>query len=694
MQTERHFRARFFLPLLFASASALAAFGQAAQPPVPYGDALQRAKAIVAKMTLQERLDQMHGTQDATRRRIVVGLPRLGIPDLHITNGPAGVGHGGIVTPPATAFPAPIAVAATWDPELARLEGRVMGEETRMLGSGLLESPDINIARVPQGGRVFESYGEDPFLASRIAVANIEGIQSTWMIANVKHYVANNQETDRHTINEIVDERALREIYLPAFKAAIQEAHVASLMCAYPQVNGEFNCANKHLLRDVLLNEWKFDGFITSDFGAVQSTVPSLEAGLDLELPTGIYFGDALGQAAKDGRVNVELIDQALIRRFTKQIEFGWFQRQPTTPAMLPVMADGKAAREIAAQSMVLLKNDKSLLPLQRARIRTIALLGPYAIRALIGGGGSSQVTPLYTVEPLAGLYNADPKKVTYIVQDGSDIAAAVSAAKLADVAVVMVGQETSEGHDHSLSLGDAQDKLVSAVARANPRTVVVLKTGSPVLMPWLSDVAAVLEAWYPGEEDGDAVADVLFGAVDPSGKLPITFPRTVDDTLARDPATYPGNGKVVSYKEGLDVGYRGYIAHGVKPLFPFGFGLSYTSFAFDDLSVGPVQSDGSVTVSLRITNTGSVPGADVAQLYVGYPPITEGNEPPLQLRAFQKVTLQPREFRTVTLKLEPQAFSYWSEKMNGWQVAQGKFQLFAGDSSANTPLHGSVNLP
>src|ERR1039457_4238217 len=357
--------------------------------------AVQRARRLVARMTLDEKIAQVHGIRDAAHYRFVPGLPRLGIPELHVTNGPAGVGPGGAGSQkPATALPAPIALAASWDPELARTYGRIAAEETRSLGNNLLESPDINIARMPQGGRVFESYGEDPFLVSRLAVANIQGIQETGVIANVKHYLANNQETNRGTINEIIAERALREIYMPAFEASIKEAHVASVMCAYPRVNGLFNCENMPLLHDVLKTEWGFDGFVTSDFGAVHSSVPSALAGLDLELPTGIYFGAALRKAVDSGAVPIAVIDEMLVRRYTKMIQLGWFG-PPLKVKPIPTLAHGAVSREIAEQSMVLLKNEGNLLPLDRASIKSIALLGPYAVRQMTGGGGSSHVIPL-----------------------------------------------------------------------------------------------------------------------------------------------------------------------------------------------------------------------------------------------------------------------------------------------------------
>jgi beta-glucosidase len=643
-------------------------------------------------MTLEEKIAQVHGIRDATHYRIVPGVPRLGIPELHVTNGPAGVGPGGAGSQKqATALPAPIALAASWDIELARTYGRIAAEETRSLGYNLLESPDINIARVPQGGRVFESYGEDPFLVSRLAVANIEGIQATGIIANVKHYLANNQETNRGTINEIVAERPLHEIYMPAFEASVKEAHVASVMCAYPRVNGLFDCENQPLLHDVLKKDWGFDGFVTSDFGAVHSTVPSALAGLDLELPTGIYFGDSLHKAVESGAVPIAVIDEMLVRRYTKMIQLGWFGPQPNAKP-IPMLAHGAISRDIAEQSMVLLKNDRNLLPLDRTTIQSITLLGPYAVRQMTGGGGSSHVIPLYSVAPVDGLDAALLSQTKIVLQDGNDIDAAVAAAKKADVAILMVGDDEGEDHDHSIELPAAQNRLIAAVAKASPKTIVVLKSGSAVLMPWLQDVPAVLEAWYPGEEDGAAVAAVLLGAVNPSGKLPLTFPRSLEDTLASKPDQFPGDGTTVHYSEGLEVGYRAYNAHNVPPLFPFGFGLSYTTFSFDGLKVTS-RSNTDMTVSFRVTNTGQRPGAEVVQLYIDFPPIAEGNEPPRQLKGFRKMMLQPGESKTIELPLTPRSFSYWSEQTHAWQVATGTFHILVGDSSANTPLSQTLDI-
>jgi beta-glucosidase len=666
----------------------------AAQSAMTHSEAVRRARALVAAMSLDEKIAQAHGFRDETHHRTVAGNARLGIPELHVTNGPAGVGPGGAgPQKPATAMPAPIALAATWDPEAARLYGRIVGEETRELGSNLLESPDINIARVPQAGRVFEGYGEDPFLTARIGAAHIEGIQSTGMIANVKHYVANNQETDRLTINEIIPERALREIYLPAFEAAVKEAHVASIMCAYPRINGLYNCENKPLLDGIIRSEWGFDGFITSDFGAVHSTVPSVLAGLDLELPTGIYLSDQLRAAVESGAVPMKVLDEMLVRRFAKMMEFGWFGPQPAAKPV-PVSADGGIAREIADESMVLLKNEGGIIPLDAGRCKSVALIGTYAVQPMTGGGGSSHVVPLYKVAPVDGLRAALNAGVKIQVLDGSDVPAAVAAAKQADVAILMVGDDEGEEHDHGIDLTGDQNELIAAVVEANPRTVVVLKSGSAVIMPWVDRVPAILEAWYPGEEDGNAVADVLLGKVNPSGKLPLTFPRTVADTLAANKDQFPGDGVTVHYSEGLKVGYRAFQAGHLRPLFPFGFGLSYTSFRMDGLTVEAAKPGGQTTVTFTVTNTGKRAGDEVAQLYLTYPAIAEGNEPPRQLKAFQKVTLGAGETKTVQLTLNARSFSYWSERAHDWRLAHGTFTLEVGNSSADTPLAVKLAVP
>jgi beta-glucosidase len=661
---------------------------------VPAANTEARARAIVAKMRLDEKIAQVHGIEDGVHFRYVPGVPRLGVPPLRITNGPAGVGHGGLSRQlRATALPAPISVAASWDVDLARRYGVIAGQETRELGSDLLESPDINIIRVPQNGRAFESFSEDPYLVGRLSVASIEGTQSVGALANVKHYLANNQEADRRTIDERIGERALREIYMPGFEASVKEANVASVMCAYQKVNGAFNCENGPLLNDVLKQEWHFKGFVISDYGAVHSTAPSALNGLDLEMPVGEYYSLALKTAVEKGVVPMSAIDDMLVRRYAAMMRFGLFGVR-AKPSAVPVLEDGKAAREMAEQGMVLLKNKGDVLPLDGSALKSIALIGPDALRAKTGGGGSSHVIPFYSIEPSDGIEAHMPPHTRVDLLDGCNVEAAVAAAKLANVAIVMVGDDETEGHDHAIELPAAQNELIAAVAVVNPKTIVVLKSGSAMLMPWLNSVAAVLEAWYPGEEDGNAVAAVLFGDVNPSGKLPLTFPKSVKDTVARDPAEYPGNGHTVQYSEGLEVGYRWYQSHQVEPLFPFGFGLSYTRFSYSGLTVVAGRPGAhTATVRFHVTNIGKRQGAEVAQVYVGFPRIEAGEEAPRQLKGFRKIMLAPGESREVVVALDARAFSYWSIKDHDWRVQPGAYSIMAGPSSQEVPLVSSIAM-
>lgn len=648
----------------------------------------QRAEALVAQLTLAEKITELHGIQNSQHQRFVPGIPRLGVPDFRITNGPAGVGPSDDPQQqPATALPAPISLAASFDPTLASAYGDVVGSETRDLAHSLLEGPDINIARVPENGRTFEGYGEDPYLVGQLAAADIQGIQRNGIIAEVKHFFANNQETNRFTVNEIIDDRTAHEIYLPQFQAAVQQGHAGSVMCAYPKVNGTYDCENPYLLTTVLRDQWGFQGFVQSDFGAAHSTVPSALAGMDLEMPTGVHYGDAMQQAVSSGQISESVIDSLLVRRFTVEIQFGLFDR-PLASAPIPVAADGAFARSAAEQGTVLLRNQGNALPLSSAT-GSVAVIGPYAGAAKTGGGGSSHVDPLYTVSPVAGIQARVPGAVVSY-DSGADPATAAAVAAKADVAVVMVGDNETEGTDRpGLALSGNQDQLVEAVAAANPHTIVVVKSGAPVLMPWVNQVSGIVEAWYPGEEDGNAVAAVLFGDVDPSGKLPITFPAANGDVPAHTPQQYPGVNGVAVYSEGLDVGYRWYDSQHITPLFPFGYGLSYTSFRLSRLSVS--GRDGHATVSVDVTNTGSRTGADVAQAYVTDP--AAAGEPPLQLKGFQKVTLRPGQTRRVTMRLDQHSFSIWNTAAQAWTTVPGTYQIQVGDSSVNLPLHAPVTV-
>ncbi|MDE3068083.1 MAG: glycoside hydrolase family 3 C-terminal domain-containing protein [Verrucomicrobiota bacterium] len=656
-----------------------------------------RARALVGQMTLQEKIEELHGFRDRAHQRYVPPIPRLHVPGLRIANGPAGVGPADdIHQKPATALPAPISLAASWDVRLAQRYGVVIGREARDLTDGLLEGPDVNIARVPQNGRTFEAFGEDPYLVSQMAVAEIQGIQGQGVIANVKHYLANNQETDRFTVNEIVGERALREIYLPAFEASVKKGRVASIMAAYPKVNGAYCCQNAEFLDQVLKKEWGFQGFVTSDFGAVHSTVPSALAGLDLEMPTGKYFGSALEAAVKSGQVPMSVIDDKLVRRFRTMMQFGLFDH-PLQPKPIPARKDGKEALRIAEEGMVLLKNAGDELPLDPAKLHRIAIFGPYAAKAMTGGGGSSHVVPLYTVDPVAGIERRAGAKVKTDLADGKDIDQAVALAKSADVAIVMVGDRETEGHDHPLTLAGNQDQLVEAVAAANPHTVVVLRTGSAALMPWLDKVPAILEAWYPGEEDGHAVAAVLFGDVNPSGKLPLTFPKQLGDLPAHTPEQYPGVDGVAHYSEGIFVGYRHIDARDIEPLFPFGYGLSYTTFDYKNLRIVPSHvsladdSKAAVAVDLQITNTGKRAGEEVVELYVGLPSTPAIPQPPRQLKAFAKVSLKPGQTRRVRLRLDAHSLACWNTAAHRWNILPGTYHIMAGASSRDIRLQGDL---
>lgn len=710
--------------IILVSISSLAVRAQSS--PADY-DA--RAREIVSQMTLEEKIAELHGVGHSGHKRLVPGIPRLKIPPLKVANGPCGVGPGDETNQlPATALPAPISLAASWDVRLAKQYGVIIGLEARDMGDDLLEGPDINIARVPQNGRTFEAFGEDPYLTGQMAVNEIQGIQSQGEIANVKHYAANNQETNRMSVNEIISERALREIYLPAFEASVKQGHVSSVMSAYPQVNGEFCCQNDDLQNKILKAEWDFQGFITSDFGAVHSTVPSAMAGLDLEMPSGKYFGSNLLDAVKTGQVPMAVIDEKLIRRFRTMMQYGLFDNQPANKPV-PVKEDGEASRRIAEEGMVLLKNDNNELPLNTDKLHIIAVIGPFAAKAMAGGGGSSHVIPLYTVDPVPPIQIRAGTNVLVQFANGSSIDEAVSMAKLADVAIVMVGDRESEGHDHPITLTGNQDKLIEAVAAANPHTIVVLKTGTAALMPWVDKVPAILEAWYPGEEDGNAVAAVLFGDVNPSGKLPLTFPKRLSDLPANTPEQYPGTNNIVRltrasesgqlvrypktnstvhYSEGIFVGYRHYDADNIEPLFPFGYGLSYTTFSYTNLAItfrnkpaktiyvkDPRENYAKpvVDVEFDVSNTGDRAGEEIVQLYVGLPTEPDVPQPPRQLKHFAKIPLQPGQTAHVRFELDGKSLACWDDDLYAWTILPGTYQVMVGSSSRDTPLEGKFEV-
>ncbi|WP_254896928.1 glycoside hydrolase family 3 C-terminal domain-containing protein [Amycolatopsis sp. Hca4] len=680
-------------PLVLAVVLGLSLTTPAAAQAQPWRDARQspdrRAAELVAAMTLDEKISQLHLQPDAEHQRFVPPIPRLGVPGFRIANGPAGMGPADDKPQkPATALPATMALASTFDTGLARRYGRLIGSETRALAHNVSEAPDINMARVPRNGRTFEGMGEDPVLAGALAAADIRGIQENGTIAEVKHYAANNQETQRFSIDEHIDERTLNEIYLPHFERAVTEGRAGSVMCAFPKINGVFVCENPALLQGKLRDEWGFKGFVQSDWGAAHSTLGSVNAGMNLEMIDGTWYGDKLKQAVLAGQVTERRVDELLLPRFRTMFAFGQFDHPPVL-SPLPTAQHDAAAKEFAERGMVLLRNEHAQLPLD-AGVRSIALIGPFATKAKTGGGGSSAVIPTSTVDPLPGLQQRVPGAAVTL-DDGSDVARAAALARTADVSVVMVGDNETEGKDRpSLALDGNQDALVTAVAEANPHTVVVVKSGGPVLMPWASRVPAILQAWYPGQQDGAAVAGVLFGDVNPSAKLPITFPAADADTPANTPAQFPGTNGVATYSEGLQIGYRWFDAQGREPLFPFGHGLSYTTFAYSDLSVRTTGDGATATFTVR--NTGHRAGAEVAQLYLGFP--AAAGEPPRQLKGFERVSLAPGQARRVTIRLDARAFSVWDTATHAWRPARGTFTVSVGGSSRSLPLTRQILQP
>lgn len=671
--------------------------GQSASP-------TQRASEVLAQMTLPEKIGMLNlaGSPDGYEN-VTTAVPRLCVPRLTLQDGPAGVTAG----PPGTKtqLPAPIDLAATWDQSVAEAYGQVQGSESLAKGVDAAQGPDVNIVRVPQSGRAFETYGEDPLLSGQLGVSDIDGIQSQQVMAMVKHFAAYNQETYRNTPADdvIINQRTLHEIYFPAFWQAVKQGNVGSLMCSYATINGTYACQDHQLITDVLKDQWSFQGFVRSDLGASHSTVDSFNAGMDQVKPAAAA---ELQQAVENGQVPQSRTDDATLRVLREMFRFGVFDRPttgtPSTDASSPQHT--AFARSSAAQGTVLLKNAGNLLPLHGTGARSLAVIGADGGKgADTAGGGSSNVSAGSVVTPYQGIVSAAGTSASVSYNDGSDLGSAAAAAKAAAVALVFVNDPEGEGRDlANLSLPGNQNDLITAVAQANPHTIVVLNTGSPVLMPWLSQVAGVAEAWYPGQEDGNAIASVLFGEVNPSGKLPVTFPRSESATPTSTPEQFPGVNGQVHYSEGLDVGYRGYQAKGIAPLFPFGYGLSYTHFKFSNLQVTPSvvqnkvsgpqagQSQPLVHVSAKVTNTGSRAGAEVAQLYLGDP--AAAHEPPRQLKGFQKVYLQPGQSSTVHFTLSGHALSYWQQAANGWVVPDGTFTVSVGDSSAaaGLPLHHS----
>ncbi|WP_460443708.1 glycoside hydrolase family 3 C-terminal domain-containing protein [Amycolatopsis stemonae] len=659
-----------------------------------------RVTQLMAAMSPQQKVAVLHGN-GATGPYIgnTDAVPELCIPALGLQDGPAGVGDG---LDGVTQFPAPVSAAATWDTALMNRYGSAMGAEFAGKGVDIALGPTINLVRDPRWGRDFETYAEDPYLAGAAGTATIQGIQSQGVMAQAKHAAAYNVEAGASrgtpSDNVIVDDRTLHELYLPAFQQVASQGQVASMMCAYNQINGVPACQSAGVLTQAIKQDANWGGFVGSDWGSATGGARQLaDGGLDMEMPGGAFFGQGLLDAVSRGEVTQARVDDMVRRVLTQMVKFGVFDRarRGTPQSVVTNAANVTTARVVAAAGSVLLKNN-GVLPLT-ASTKSIALSGGDGIDPQNIGGGSAKVNPSpASVNPINGIRARAGSGVTVSYVDGAgehvqapNIPAAVAAARTADVAVVFAGYGESETQDlDTIDLQFQQNDLIDAVASANPRTVVVLNTGSAVTMPWLSKVAAVIEGWYPGQENGNALASLLYGDVNPSGKLPVSFPKQVADLPTANVQQFPGANDRIEYSEGLDVGYRWYDSRNLEPLFPFGFGLSYTTFGFSNLVVTPQGTDGTATVTGTVTNTGSRAGADVVQLYVGQP---AGNgEPPKQLKGFKKVQLNPGQSAQVSFPLTPRDLAHWT---GAWTTNAGQYRVYVGDSSRTVPLSAALTV-
>ena len=701
----------------------------------------ERVEDALSRMTLEEKVAMTH----AQSKFSSTGVPRLGIPELWHTDGPHGIrsevlwdewDQAGWTNDSCTAFPALINLAATWDRDLALLYGDCIGAEARYRKKDILLGPGVNMGRTPLNGRTFEYLGEDPYLAGELAVPYVKGVQKNGVAACVKHFAVNNQETRRTSTNSNVDDRTMYEIYLPAFKAAVQEGGAWAIMGSYNLWNGQYNCHNKRLLCDILKDEWGFDGVVVSDWGGCRNDDEAASNGLDIEM--GTWTNGLSGSASngydlyhlakpylerlKDGRASVDGLNDK-VRRILRTVFRTSMASQPHYGSFASE-EHFAAARKIAAEGIVLLKND-GVLPLEVPRGGKILVVGENAYKKMIVGGGSSSLKTKYEVIPLEAIreafdgtasvvwergYVGDTTTVYNKVSSGQDlsesrsterlIADAVTAAKDADIVLYIGGLNKSRNQDREssdrvdITLPYGQDKLIEALAGAARKLVVVNISGSPVAMPWADKVNAVIQSWYGGSESGHAIADVLTGMVNPSGKLPFTMPLSLTDGPLKTERQYPGirvEGRPYweeYYDEGVFIGYRWYSSKGIPVQYPFGYGLSYTSFELGaaKLSVSAVRSGKHVTAQVCVKNTGSVAGAEVVQLYVQ--DVESSVERPVrELKGFQKVYLEPGESRTVKFTIGPEDLSFFDSDTHSWKLEPGDFHILIGTSSADTPI-------
>ncbi|MGB9077968.1 MAG: beta-glucosidase [Terracidiphilus sp.] len=706
-----------------------------------------RADMVINELTLEEQISLLHGqgfsfnaagpTESNGGAGYSVGIPRLGIPAIQMADSAYGVTRGAASGRYSTALPNNLAAASAWDPHAAFEYGALIGRELRQEGYSMSLGGGVNLPREPRDGRTFEYQGEDPLLAGTLVGNFVKGVQSQHVIGDLKHYAMNDQESGRNAVDVNVDKRSMRESDLLAFEIALKISDAGAFMCSYNRVNGDYACENKYLLTDVLKKDFHFQGFVLSDWGGTHSTAKASHAGLDQEQPGKNFFGDALQKAVQNGEVSQDEINEHVHRILRTIFASGLFDNPVVK--QVPDVEDGyRVAQQLAEKSIVLLKNERHLLPLEGAGLHSVVLIGGHADVGVLTGGGSAQVDapggsvvppppPQPGANPMANFVRRQvwlpssplraltaklpSSKITYV--SGDDLAAAASAAKAADIAIVFGYQPESEGMDlKSLDLSEDQNKLIEAVADANPKTIVVLETGSPATMPWIDKVAGVVEAWYPGIRGAEALANVLTGAINPSGKLAITFPKSDADlphpTLVLPPAASqprrPAPGAdissfmammakglppfEISYDEKLEVGYKWYDAEKKPVLFPFGFGLSYTTYAYSGLNV---KGSKDTEVSFTIRNTGKRAGTEIAEVYASLP--DAAGEPPKRLIGWTRVELAPGESKQVSISVPRQRLTVYDEASDDWKLVPGKYTVMAGGSSLDLPLRQELTL-
>lgn len=700
----------------------------------------QRTDLVVREMTVDEKISLLHGVgahffrppESDGRSDGTAAIPRLGIPAIQMADSSYGVTHGAATGRYSTALPNNLALASSWDPQAAFQYGALIGQELRDEGFSMSQGGGVNITREPRGGRTFEYEGEDPLLAGTIAGNLVRGVQSEHVIGDLKHYAVNDQESGRNSLNANITRRAMRETDLRTFDIALGISDAGAVMCSYNRVNGDFACENRYLLTDVLKKDLDFKGFVLSDWGGAHSTAKASHAGLDMEQPHQLFFGNALKKAVETGEVSGDELNDHVHRVLRTIFATGLFDH-PVARQVPDVERGYRTAQDIAEKSIVLLKNRDNVLPLS-GQVHSVALIGGHADVGVLSGGGSGQVDPpggspvppppphdIFTAvfrsawmpsSPLRALAAKIPSaKISY--SSGGNLVAATAAAKSADVAIVFAYQWESEAIDlATLDLAPEQNKLIESVAAANPRTIVVLETGSPATMPWINKVAGVVEAWYPGIRGAEALANILTGSVNPTGKLAITFPKS-DADLPHPRLTLPPPESLpnfndlrgddsnifgilfqalpafqVNYDEGLNVGYKWYEAEHKSVLFPFGFGLSYTTYEYSKLSVTPGDT---TTVSFTVKNTGARPGTEIAEIYASLP--AAAGEPPSRLVGWARAEISPGQSKQVSVPVPRDRLTVYDEDSDSWKLVPGTYVIRVGGSSSALPLREAVSF-